>query len=139
MNDLKMAVKVLKENKYTCVIVKDQEVIFTSKERGVKPILLAIQSDRQRLEATVLADKVIGKAAAFLAVYGGIKEIYTDVISEKGKAVLEKYQVAVQYDKLVPVIINRSGDDLCPMEKLTSNINSPEEAVKAIQGFVNAQ
>ncbi len=139
MKDLEMAVRILKENEYTCVAVKDQEIIYTSKERGVKPILQAIENDRLCLKGTVLADKVIGKAAAFLAVCGGIREIYTDVISENGKAVLEKYQISVQYNKLVSVIINRKGTDLCPMEKLTSNIESPEEALEAIKGFINAQ
>lgn len=133
--DLELAKSILIEKDYTCVIVKNEEIILTSYERGAKPILKAVDEHGDNLVDAVIADKVIGKAAAFLAARGGIKEIYTHVLSERGKEVLEEYGITYHYKRLVPSVLNRNKSDLCPLEKLTSNMSSPEQALLAIKNF----
>ena len=41
---------------------------------------------------------------------------------------LKQYHILVTYDKLVNNIINRKGDDLCPMEKAVLDINDIDKA-----------
>lgn len=134
-DDLKLAKSILIEHDYTCVIVKNGKIVLTSYERGARPILNAVLEHGDGLAGAVIADKVIGRAAALLAAHAGIKEIYTHVLSEKGKGVLEEYGIAYYCNKLVASVLNRDKSDLCPLEKLTSDITSPEQAVLAIKDF----
>lgn len=121
----------LKEN-HTIVISKSDASVIVSDDRGVAPLMKLLREDKSQLHNSKIADKVIGKAAALLMVFAGVKEVYTPIISEPAVEVFEKHGVKITYDKLVERIINRKGDGLCPMETLCLGINNPEEAFLAI-------
>ena len=129
--DLEEAKKLLLENGYTCV-VKKEELIYTSMERGVKPLLNWLDSGSS-LQGFVAADKVVGKAAAMIYVLLGVKEVYAAVISTEAKRILEKYQREVSYDKLTERIHNRTNTGYCPMEEAVWKIEDLQEAVQAVR------
>lgn len=104
------------------------EVLYKSREEGIGPLFRAVSA----LAGAVLADKIIGKAAALLAVYGRAAAVYGRVMSRPAMAVLEKYNIPFEYENEAEHIINRLGLDICPMEKLVLSINSPEAAHRAI-------
>lgn len=124
----------LKEN-HTIVIYKSDASVVLSNDRGVAPLMKLLKEDKEQLRDSMVADKVIGKAAALLMVYAGIKEVYTPTISKPAVDVFENYNVKISYDKIVDRIINRKGDGLCPMETLCLEIDDPEEAFVKIQNF----
>ena len=131
MDLLEQAKKSLTESSATFVMIRGGKT-FSSEMRGVAPILDLLREDPDALEDGVVADKVIGKAAALLLMYGRIKALYTKVISSHALNVLKDSGIEVVYDKLVPYVINRDGTDMCPMEKLVLEIGSPEEAFEAL-------
>ena len=131
MDLLEQAKKSLTESSATFVMIRGGTT-FSSEMRGVAPILDLLREDPDALEDGVVADKVIGKAAALLLMYGRIKALYTKVISSHALNVLKDSGIEVVYDKLVPYVINRDGTDMCPMEKLVLEIGSPEEAFEAL-------
>ena len=105
---------------------------FTSKERGVKPLMHLLKEKKGFLKGASVADKVIGKAAALLMALGEIKEVHTLIISEPAIKVFEKYNIPCFYDKKVDRIVNRTGDGLCPMETLCLDVENPQEAFDRI-------
>lgn len=109
---------------FTCVIAKDDEIL-TSKARGVKPLLDWLDAGTD-LEGAFAADKVIGKAAAFLYVLLGVSYVYAGVISKPALGVFEQYGIECGYDTLVDAIENRTKTGFCPMETAVWNINEPE-------------
>lgn len=121
------AVKTLHEGNFSIVVLKDNET-YTSIKRGIAPILELLDNNANLLCEAVVADKVIGKAAALLLIKGKVKFIYADVISEHASKVLKAANVAFQYQQLVPYIINRDKSDMCPMEKRVLEVNDPEDA-----------
>lgn len=125
INDLKDIL--LKEN-HTLVIYKNNASVITSDDRGVNSLIKLIKEDKSQLSGSIIADKVIGKAAALLMIYAGVKEIYAPIISKPALQTLLKHNVKVYYDKEVERIINRKGDGLCPMETLCLDIEKPDEA-----------
>lgn len=129
--DLEEAKKRMIDGGYTCVVIKDKQV-YTSVERGVKPLLVWLENGTDFTEA-VVADKVIGKGAAMLYVLLGVKEIYTPVISELAKATLEAHGILLHFDDCVKGIRNRTGTGPCPMEDAVRGIDTPEEALQAIR------
>ncbi|MBQ2853485.1 MAG: DUF1893 domain-containing protein [Bacteroidales bacterium] len=125
INDLKDIL--LKEN-HTLVIYKNNASVITSNDRGVNSLIKLIKEDKSQLSGSLIADKVIGKAAALLMIYAGVKEIYAPIISKPALQTLLKHNVKVYYNKEVERIINRKGDGLCPMETLCLDIEKPDEA-----------
>ncbi len=82
----------------------------------------------ENLTGYSVADLVVGKAAALLFVKCGIKKVFAKTLSEKGKKILELYGIDYEYETLTDSIINRTGTDICPMEKAVQNCDNPEEA-----------
>ncbi len=130
-NDLEKAKKLLNSGDYTCVLCKD-DVIFTSKQRGVKPLLDWIDS-KTNLQGFSAADKVVGKATAYLYVICGVSKVYSPVISEPAKKVLFENKIAAVFDKSVTAIRNRTNTGFCPMETAVYNIDDPTEALIAVK------
>ncbi len=85
------------------------------------------------MREAVVFDKIIGRAAAILLVYAGVKEVWTPTISRSGKAHLMKNEVKIGYKNLAECIKNRKGDDLCPMEKISRKMTE-KEFIKKILG-----
>lgn len=135
MTGIELAKQELVRGNYSCVLVQDGEVVMTSFEKGVRP-LMYFYGSRELYKSPVLADKVIGRAAAFLAVLCDITEVYAEVISEEAIKVLDDYKIPFTYGRVVPYITNRSGDGLCPMEELSKGVKTPSEMFEKIQDWL---
>jgi len=128
MNDLQKAKGLLTEN--TCVLCKEDR-LYTSQKTGIAPMLdwLAEGAD---LSGYSVADKIVGKAAALLFILAAVKDVYGEVMSEGGLAVLQSHGIPCSYGTLAPYIINRKGDGICPMEQTVQDIDDPESAYEAL-------
>ncbi len=136
MNDIEIARAHLNESGLTLAVVKDGKLIYNSKERGVFPIYDAATNPQYEIEGASVADKVTGKGAALLCVYAKIACLHTRLISKSALAVLESSGIEYSADKTVDYIKNRNGDGGCPVEALTKDIDSPEESLEPIRGFL---
>ena len=129
--DLAKAKKILCDTGSTCVLCKGGSRV-ESQLRGVAPLveLLDMGMDFSGYSA---ADKVIGKATAFLYCLLEVKAVYAPVISQPALDVLQQHSIETHYDLCVPAILNRRKDRFCPMETVTKSISDPEAALAAIQ------
>lgn len=139
MQDLEQARELLSGSPYTCVLCRDGE-IHTATARGVKPLLDWLDSGLE-VRGFSAADKVVGRATAFLYVLLGVRAVHAQVMSSPAKEVLEHSGITALCDREVPGIINRRGDGQCPFEEAVLNITDPKEALRAIRRkqFVMAQ
>ena len=128
--NLDKAKMLLNINDHTCVFC-DGQTILTDKRRGVRPLLDILESGRDVSDYSV-ADKVVGKAAAFLYCLLGIQHLYARVISQSALDVLAAAHICVEYDELVPAIRNRTNNGFCPMEQAVWNITDASSALTAI-------
>lgn len=131
MHDLERARRVLAEGGYTCVLCRDARV-YTATARGVKPLVDWLDSDLD-LRGFSAADKVVGRATAFLYVLLGVERVHALVMSTPAREALEASGIEADCDKEVPGIINRRGDGPCPFEEAVLGIADPKEALKAIR------
>ena len=129
--DFERAWALLQEEDYTCVLCGGDQV-FTSRLRGVKPLLSWLDQGLD-LSGFSAADKVVGKAAAFLYVLLGVKEVYAQVMSVPAKRVLEGHGIPNGCTEEVDAIHNRTNTGFCPMETAVWDITEPREALKAIR------
>lgn len=131
-DNLEKCREILKSGEYTLVLFNGK-TLLTDTERGVKPLLDLLDRETD-LSGFSAADKVVGKAAAFLYVLLNVREIYADVISTHALSVLEEHQIPVVYGTLTDKIKNRAGTGFCPMETAVLDEENPENALKKIRG-----
>ena len=130
MQDLNTAKLLLDRDNLTCVLVLGDR-IRTSTHRGVRPLLdlLATGEDFQGFSA---ADKVVGKATAFLYVLLGVRAVYARTVSRSAAGVLGQYGITLEYGTMVEAIANRDRTGFCPMESAVRDIDDPREAHRAV-------
>lgn len=131
--DIAVACRIIEEGRYAYVLVKNGELVFTSRERGIAPMLEALEKFPDSFSGGSIADKVIGRATAFLAVYGGASAVHALTMSCPAREVFVAGNVKVSYDKLTGIIENRDRTGQCPMENLTMGIEDPAEAYRRLR------
>lgn len=129
------AKRLLLENNAALVYCNEDEV-NTSHIRGVLNLVMMVKENRS-MKGFYCADKVVGKAAAFMYAILKPEELYAFVLSEKAEAVLKKYKVNCFFGEKVPAIINRKGDGFCPMETATEKSETPEQALEVLEEKLN--
>lgn len=131
MNNFDEAKERFETGAYSCVLCKDGTA-YTSIKRGVAPLLEWVTQGID-LKGFSAADKIVGKAAAFLFVTSGVKEVYASVMSKTAIDILSQYGITAEYETLVLIIENRSKTGPCPMEQAVLGIDEPLAAIQAIQ------
>ena len=129
MTDIKIAKANLKG--HSICLCKDGDII-TDDGRGISP-MMRFFNERRDLSGFSAADVIVGKAAAMLFVKAGIAEVYGKVMSFSGRDYLIRHNVPCSWDTLTENIINRKGDDICPMEKAVADIHDAEEGYEALK------
>ena len=111
---------------HTLVLCRGEEII-TSGKRGISPMMDLI-SEGAKLVGFSAADQVVGRAAALLFAYAGIREVYAKVASAGALEIFLKQRIPESYEKLTENIVNRKGDGICPMEQATAGTDDPAVA-----------
>lgn len=124
------------KNDLSFVIVKNGEIIFESREGGVKKILETVRDYGQKLANSALADKVVGKAVMLIALKAGFDSIYAKIISKSALDIASKVNKSLVYDEIVEFIMNRDGTDICPFEKNVKFVEDPEVAYNILCNMV---
>lgn len=132
LTDSERAKHTLWENAQIKCVLRKGSVQYQSEKRGVAPMLDFLEQGLE-LQGFCAADRVVGKATAFLFVLAGVSSVYGEVMSEGACKVLSQYGVDFQAKEIVPYIINRRGDGACPMETAVREINDPNEAYLAVK------
>jgi len=123
-------------NGHTCVVRTADGELLTSDEHGILPTLRWLRGNPELLRGAQVADKVIGKAAALLFAYGGVRSVWAARMSEAARDFLRAAGIDFGCDELVPAILNRDGTGLCPMEQRAMGIEEPGAAFRVFDGLV---
>lgn len=134
---LNKAVQMIKEEKASCVIIKKNEIIYSAYGHGVAPLIALYENEPEILKDAFIVDKVIGKAAAMIAVLGGASKVYGLLMSTAAESYLKEYNIHAEYGRCVEVISNRTGDGLCPLEKTVLNVDDAETAYHLLKDTIS--
>lgn len=136
MNKLEKAVNILNQKEYSFVLYKNEADIKCDIGIGLKPIMAVLREDRRGFEQAVIADKVIGKAAALMAVLGGAQAVHGALMSKTAIRVFETFKIPYTNEVVVPIIENRTQTGMCPLEQAVQDIEDLEEAYNAIEATI---
>lgn len=116
------------------LIVENNGETTTYCQHGVKDLLYLTANEPERLKGAVVADKRVSKAAACLMIEGGVKRVNTPLVSTPAKQMLQAAGIALYARQEVPLMMNRDGTDLCPMEKKLLDAKTPEQCAAILRG-----
>ena len=120
----------------TLQVYKGSRLLFASNKDRLLPLLEYI--DRfANYHQVVIFDKIMGNAAALLAVKASCREVYSPLGSQLAIKTLDKYHIKYHLTETVPCIQKPNGEDMCPMEKLSMN-REPEEFYELIRDAIKA-
>ena len=134
--DLQEAMALLPQEQHTLVLCWGDRRV-TDTRRGIRPLLELLESGSSFAPFSA-ADKVVGKAAAFLYLLLDVKEVYAQVISQPALQVLTHRGIPTYYGTLVPAIRNRTDTGFCPMETAVWDITDPQEALLRLKTTLQA-
>ena len=129
--DFQKAKEEFNSGKYTLVICKDEDII-KSDITGIRPLMNLIDTKKDYKDYSA-ADKIVGRAAAFLYSLLHIKNLYGEVMSKGAIEILKKKGIYYEYKTLTDFIENRTKTGICPMDEAVKNIDNPIDACEAIR------
>ena len=127
---MQQLIEILRREKCS-LVVKNHGIGTTYSKPGVRDLEHLLDHDPEALHGAVIADKVIGKAAAAMVVVGRVKALYAEVMSKKAIPFLEEAGIAYTYGTLVDTI--KEEGDRCQLEKITAPATTPEETVALLR------
>ena len=131
------AARLIREGRAGAVLVKDGVIVAVEPNGpGVKPLLRLHDLRADVLKGAWVVDKVVGRAAAAIALDGGAARVHGLLMSEAAKALLGEHGVPASADETVPQILNRNRDGLCPLEDAVKGQDVPAKMVKAIRSRI---
>lgn len=120
--------KVLEDEGLELVIAKGRDIIYRGRGEGIRPLIDAIDAiGLNDLSGAILADRVVGLAASYLAIYAGFSEVHGLIVSRSAASFLESRGVILYWMEMVDAILDRSRSSLCPFEKLALEASNPRE------------
>ncbi len=128
--DMTAARALLDTGNYTCAVCRGARA-YTATERGVRPLVTWLEQGLN-LEGFCAADRVVGRATAFLYCLLGVSQVYARVMSRPAAQVLQAADIAFDADVFTDGIINRQGTGPCPFEAAVMAIDDPRQAQEAI-------
>ncbi|MCI0477040.1 MAG: DUF1893 domain-containing protein [Anaerolineales bacterium] len=139
MTDLQLAKQKLQSDSLAFVIVKDGAIVQTGTRDGIGELIDALDMLGEQARGAALADKIVGKAVAQVARAARLGAIYSPLMSQAACDALAHDQIAFEYARRVPLILNKRSDGPCPLERLTLPIDDPDAAVAALREFLRAR
>jgi hypothetical protein len=130
---LEACLRRIEEEDVPCVFVRDGAIVKNGDGTGVRPLILAWETEPELLRGAVIVDKIVGKAAAMLAVLGGAAGVYGITMSAAARDYLAAHGIPAEYGTLTERIANRMGTGLCPMETAVLTLDDPAEGLAALK------
>jgi uncharacterized protein DUF1893 len=121
------------ENEFSLILRDCEKVIFTSKKRGLRPLLECVVEWSGRVDNTSLADKVVGIAAARLIVRSKmISSVTAGVISRGALKYLSDHSIPAEWREETDAILRGDGKGICPMEELCNRLPDDRDYFPAL-------
>lgn len=125
---LNHAIQLIRNNKASCVVIKNGRIIYSAIGPGVRPLIELYENNPDILKGGFVVDKVIGKAAAMILTLGGASKAYGLLMSTAAKTYLDEHGIPNDSGRCVEIISNRKGDGMCPMEQAVMDTDDAETA-----------
>ena len=132
IDGLNLARDVIQTSDSSVVVIKNSQILAKKKGEGLRPLLEVIQELGEQMQGSIVGDRILGKASALLCRYGNASAVYSPQGTKTAIALLIIGGIPSQIEQMIPNITNRTGDGMCPFEKMLENVTDPQEAYEIL-------
>jgi hypothetical protein len=132
IDGLNLARDIMQTSDSSVVVIKNSQILTKKKGDGIRPLLEAIEEVGEQMQGCIIGDRILGKASALLCRYAEVSAVYSPQGTKTAIALLIIGGVPSQIEQMIPYITNRTGDGMCPFEKMLENTTEPEEAYEIL-------
>lgn len=126
-------IEILHREGCSLVLEDRQGTVRLFHKRGVRDLEYLLGHEPGTLRGATVADKVVGKAAAGMMAYGGVREVYADTMSLKAVPLLDASGVRHSCGQMVAGIVIPQGDTRCPLERIVAPATTAAETVELLR------
>lgn len=130
MNDLEKAKEIFEKENCTLVLVKGESII-KSKEHGLSKLVELIDKDEDLTDYSV-CDNACGRAASFLYVLLGVKEVYANTMAKLSIQILDRAEIKYSANAFVETLLD-SENKTDKMELAVLRSGTPLKAFEDIK------
>jgi hypothetical protein len=127
------AIEILKRDRLSILVMRDGTELYRSYADGVRPLLELVDWFPAGIEATDVADRVVGGCAARVFTYLRAGTVDGITGSMLASSVLHAAGIPHRFERLVPDIRNRDNSATCPFEELSRTKEDPLAVITAIR------
>lgn len=135
MNTIDYAKKHMQEKELAFVVLKKEPVI-EEKEYHPETILKCLRTNKHFFSGSFVSVHVLGRAGALLLAYGGIKEVYADIISIPAVECLRSCGIKVSFSELKDDLSDLPDTDVAELEQKCLDIRSPFQAYELLDQLI---
>lgn len=120
------------ESADTFRVYRGRRLVFASRKDKLAPMVDYIDNCQPYEEGVVVYDRIVGNAAALLLKTIRCRAVYSELGSENAVRTLDEAGIKHRFNETVDCIMNDSGQDMCPMERLSLG-KTPEQFYRALK------
>ncbi|HEX9896110.1 MAG TPA: DUF1893 domain-containing protein [Dehalococcoidales bacterium] len=120
------------KSKDTFRVYKGSRLLFASRKDRLVPMVKYIEKFNPYEEGVTVYDRIVGNAAALLLKTIRCRSVLSELGSENAIKTLKSAGIRYHFNETVDCIMNDSGQDMCPMERLSLGKN-PDEFFRALK------
>lgn len=124
--EMKKNFEIFVEGPQELEIWSEGNLVFQSDKEGLSGLMDYIEKYNHKFKKPVIFDKKVGRGVALLAGYLNAKMVFAKIGSDLAAETLKESSIDFDFKESVPNILNKKGNDLCPIEKLSINKNADE-------------
>ena len=126
--------------KYSLALIHHDTIVHSSRGRGIIPLISCLEECQSRYQDCTLHDKVIGLAAAKLAVYSGVvSSIVTNVASESAAGFLKDNGIVLTAGTIAANILTSDRRAVCPGEIIAERTDNYESLVAQLKAMLRGE
>ena len=116
--------QVMHRENLTIVIADDDGILLRSRKKGILPMLDLLElMETTGCRPKYQSDRILGKAASIISLHCGIREVYSDVVSQSALDIAERNGIAISYETAVPMILNPARTQEGPFEVMLHDVS----------------
>jgi len=120
-------------DKNISLVVSNNDSISEYNGPRVDDLMWLLNNEPERLQGAIVADKMIGHAAATLLVCGKVKEVYTNMATADAVRLLNDAGIKINYKEEIEMIFNRDRTGQCPMDASLNGVTDPAEGLAILK------
>ncbi len=128
MTDLEKAKEIFYQENCTFVLVKGDDII-KSTEHALTPLVKLAEGEKDFTDYSI-CDRIAGRAASFLYVLLGLKEVYAVKMAKLAVQILDRAEIKFETDEYIETILDANMKDIDKSEQAVVKSGS---AVKALE------